>query len=477
MEGGAAKRLDKRTILVRLIREAPQQLIAAPAAITLVSDAGLWQAMLILGAFVALNLAMNALVWWRFTYVILADEMRIESGVVSRTKRSIPWDRIQDVEVERGPLHRLFGLAKVKLETGGSGSDEGALDSIALADADALRVHVRERKTGEAHSGQAAEDAATPVLELPLSRLLQAGFFNFSILWLALIFGALQTFEEWLPFGWDEIESWFGANQDRVVGMIDPVTVVSAIVLFLALGTLSGIVQMLVANYGFRLTLEGKGLRRVRGLFTRSEVVIPVHRIQLVQIAAHWIKRRMGWSEVSAQTLGGTGMAGGMQQLAPLADKCEATHVLTLAGGFAKPDRAGFVRVARVHPWVDIAENTTVIIAITLVAAWFWEVALLGLLLVPVAAMVSYVSDKPHAFQLGGGVLSVRDGWFTQKLWLLPVRNIQSFTINAGPLQRQLGLATVHLDSAGGSLLGLRIRNLPEKEAHALVRMLRGVRQ
>ena len=55
----------------------------------------------------------------------------------------IPFDRVQDIAIEQRLLARLFGTAKVKIETGGAAKDEGNLDMIALADAQALRDQVR----------------------------------------------------------------------------------------------------------------------------------------------------------------------------------------------------------------------------------------------------------------------------------------------------------------------------------------------
>ena len=59
------------------------------------------------------------LYWWRFTRVG-ENEIRIDSGIFSRTHRSIPFDRVLDVDIIQGPVARLLGLARVKFETGGS---------------------------------------------------------------------------------------------------------------------------------------------------------------------------------------------------------------------------------------------------------------------------------------------------------------------------------------------------------------------
>jgi hypothetical protein len=57
------------------------------------------------------------LYWRRFEFRVGTNEIRIDSGILSRTHRSIPFDRIQDVDISQGPIARLAGIAKVKFET------------------------------------------------------------------------------------------------------------------------------------------------------------------------------------------------------------------------------------------------------------------------------------------------------------------------------------------------------------------------
>ena len=475
-DGPRPKRLHPGSALIKVIKGAPEQLLAGPAAIALISESGLWGALLALAVIAGISLFFSVLGWWRFTYTILPDEMYIESGIFNRNKRSIPWDRIQDVDIERGPLARLFGLAKVKLETGGGGSDEGLLDSIALADAHALRDEIRARRgvaTPSVGEGVSDVDAPPPVFHMPLLRVLQAGLFNFSVLWFALILGGAQYFGDWFSFGWDEAEDWMGGHKTELLGMISPLNAVIAVVAFLIFGTVSGIIETLVRNYGFTLSVDGSAVRRVRGLFTRSEVAIPVHRIQLVKSQAHWIKRRLGLLRVDALTLGGSGIAGGAQELAPLANRQEAQRVMALAGGYQTPDPSAMVRVARVHPWLDVVENAIAVSVVAGVAAIFWSPALWGLILIPLIGVASFISDRPHAWLRDGAMLHVRAGWFTQTLWMLPVAHIQSITLTRGPFERRLGLATLRLDCAGGPMTGVKVQNMVEGDARALAHELR----
>ena len=66
----------------------------------------------------ALSLLWAALTWWRFSYADGPTSVVVTRGLLSRSVRTVPNDRIRGVEVEAPPLHRVFGLVRVPhLET------------------------------------------------------------------------------------------------------------------------------------------------------------------------------------------------------------------------------------------------------------------------------------------------------------------------------------------------------------------------
>ena len=126
-----------------------------------------------------------------------ASEIRIDSGILRRTHRSIPFDRIQDVDITQPLLARAFGLARVKFETGGSAGgkeDEGVLQAIALARAQDLRALIRARRGAVTEAPASAAAEAPPIYAMDLRRVLLAGVFNFSLAVFAGLFGVSQTF-------------------------------------------------------------------------------------------------------------------------------------------------------------------------------------------------------------------------------------------------------------------------------------------
>ncbi|MFN5643061.1 MAG: PH domain-containing protein, partial [Sphingomonadales bacterium] len=105
---------------------------------------------LVIFAVLLVSLFFRWLAWLRTHYHIGDDDIRIERGIISRTTRSIPYDRIQDVSIEQKPLARLMGLGEVKFETGGGEGEDAKLSFVSVEEAERLRETIRARKTDSA---------------------------------------------------------------------------------------------------------------------------------------------------------------------------------------------------------------------------------------------------------------------------------------------------------------------------------------
>ena len=161
---------------------------------------------------------------------------------------------------------------------------------IAIADARALRDRVR-------HGPQAAaveEPPEEPVLfEMGLGRLLLSGLFGFSLIFLAVISGALQQLDQIGLINWSD---WFTPQRaDAAAHLVTLRLAFGLAGLVLLLGMIAGVARTVGRDFGFRLTQGAGGPRRKRGLFTLSEVVIPIRRTQVALIESGAVARLLGW--------------------------------------------------------------------------------------------------------------------------------------------------------------------------------------
>lgn len=462
------RRLHPATLVTRSLQIVPQMLGGGAAYGVAIAREGWGRVLMFAGLAGLVGIGVALLAWWRFRYTVGANEIAIESGIFHRQRRVIPYDRVQDIAIERRMLARLFGTARVRIETGGSAADEGNLDMIALADAHALRDHIRRGRSGATADAPASKVAEEPLLfAMTLGRVLYAGLFNFSLLFLAAIFAALQYADD---FGFVDMEAWFTPQRaDEARGLVDVRVTAMLIGLLLALGVIAGVARTVARDFGFRLTRSDAGLRRRRGLFTLTEVVIPLGRIQAAVIENGPVTRRLGWYKLSFQTLGADQKEGGVQVAAPFARMAELAPILAEAGLPLPPPRTEFHHIPPRALW-RWAGQYLLAAAAAAAAALAVEPRVgiaAGLLLL--AAIYAALRWRRHAYVLGDSALFVTDGLLRRRMWTIPFGRVQAILVSRGPLQRGLALATLLVDSAGAPLMRApEIVDLDAGEAEAL---------
>ena len=470
MSEGADRRLHPGTIALRFLREAPQTLLAAPAALAFSSKTGLTGALYLAAGLAVILLAVKWLAWRRFKYGVGPAEIVIESGILNRNRRSIPFDRVQDVGIERTFLARLFGLAKVRIETGAGGKDEGLLDSVSLTEADRLREAVRVARAGvvvRVADVEAEQPAPQILFAMDPPRLILFGLFNFSLVYIAGLFALLQTFDRFLPFDIYDPARWLGLVDEYLPARWTFGAVAAVLLVAAALGAVAGVLRTVARDYGFRLSLQGDRLRREQGLFTRREAVISRRRVQLAEIGGGPVRGLFGWSGLSFQTLGSVGDRGGHQSAAPFATRSEIEAVLAEVAPLRLPPE--LIQVSRRHILRKVVGLWTPALIVIAILSWWqpWAPALLALL--PLLAVAAALERRFHRYGLAHDLLFVSRGVWRRRLWLIPIASVQSLGLSRGPVQRRLGLATLAIDTAGASMMNApRIVDLRSDAAEAL---------
>ena len=114
----------------------------------------LWLAIL-----AAFGLLWFAALWtWRlFKYELREEGFRKESGIIWKSYNTIPYSRIQNIDIRRGVADRLLGLSSLLIQTAGTGAlhhREGVLPGLSTEEAGALRDELIKRVNAAKASGQ-----------------------------------------------------------------------------------------------------------------------------------------------------------------------------------------------------------------------------------------------------------------------------------------------------------------------------------
>lgn len=478
---GAPERLHPLVLLTGL-GGAMRGMAGAYAVIAYLAVRGQLQSAL-LGVLVLLGMvgAGVFLYWRRFVYRVGENEIRIDSGIFSRTHRSIPFERIHDVEITQGPVARLLGIAKVKFETGGgagAGDQEGSLQAIALERAQQIRDLIRARRAAAEPTRELVEEDRPPVFEMGLGRLLMAGLFNFSLAVFAGLFGLSQTFGD--VFGFDPLNRDFWTpllSEDHpITGFVlsnRAAAAIAGLALLVMVGVLTGLTRTVLRDYGFRLERSGTGLRRRRGLFTRSEVTLRAARAQAAILVSGPVRSAFGWSELKIQSLAAEEGGKGDHVLAPLARREEIDTILETLGWRPLPGRAEWYRVSSAYVWtfaVFLLPLSLLALAQMVLTPLPGLVAQAAIL---IALLMRFVAWRRTRYAHHGDRLLIRTGWWRRRLLILPVNRIQSVDLRQDFVSRWFGAASLLFGVAGGGGFSAHLLPaLPAEKASQLRRQL-----
>ncbi|WP_262178005.1 PH domain-containing protein [Haloarcula laminariae] len=430
--------------------------------------------------------------YYRFTYEIEGDTLRVESGVLARQSREIPLGRVQNVDSRQGILNRLLGLSVVAFETAGGAATEATLDAVDQAEAERLRTLVqRHGETATAPTAAAetdvdteSEKSADPGPDAP-AQPAAAGhrteeLFEFTLrdlLTYAVVSvrpAAPVLLLVGLPLGIDILTGVLRFNLGLVGGgsslslavleAFGPPQLVALVVLvglqFLVAALVLSVALTVVEYYDFRLVREGDDLRYERGLLRRYSGTIPLSKVQTVSIRENAAMRRFGFATLVVET---AGYSGGSQEsgqgvaipMAPrpvvydLASDIEPFGDLAFERAPTRARRryaARFAIVAGVVTAVGYAVDTF------LLGSGLWWLLLGLFVLVPPAAHLRW---RHRGVALDDDVLATRTGFWRQTTRIVPYYRVQTVFVGRSPFQRRRDLATVTADTAStSSILG-----------------------
>lgn len=83
----------------------------------------------------------TALVWRAWQFRVGEGALHLRHGVVARRESTIPYHRVQHIDLEAGPLERRMGLTSLILRTASASSDS-TVPGIDAGEADALRTRI-----------------------------------------------------------------------------------------------------------------------------------------------------------------------------------------------------------------------------------------------------------------------------------------------------------------------------------------------
>lgn len=413
-----------------------------------------------------------ALFWlvWRFQEFRISDEhVEVRKGIIFRSQRRAPLDRVQGVNLTRPFPARLIGMAK--LEVVGAGTDANVpLEYLSTPKAETVRSDILRLASGARAAREARQQGRSPqsaapagagtirsqfigsmnggvndliggvdlsdvapesVVKIPTGRLVGSQLLA-GVLWLGFF---LVIFAVTLAFVIPAILS--DGGEDAWLGVVGIVLGVGVPFIIAAVAiTWAQISRSL--RYSIAPTPDG--VRITFGLFTTVTETIPPGRIFAVEVTQSILWRPFGWWTIKINRMSGKSMS---QQQSGTAQQF---NIVLPVGTRADVERV----LALVLPDMPEADRPLV-----------WEQGIFG----PQAGDPYQVlqrrgwwrrpfSWKRHGFAVTDFGVIMRRGNFWRKLAVFPLARMQGVSAAQGPIDRAQRVAALKVHSVTGPVLG-----------------------
>ncbi|MET3468720.1 PH domain-containing protein [Microbacterium sp. BDGP8] len=379
---------------------------------------------------------------WRFhTFRITDDDVEVRSGILSRTHRRAPLDRVQGVNLTRPAVARLLGAAK--LEIVGAGADANVkLEYLSTGNAETIRADILRLASGQRLAEQRAAEAAAGGSRVAVADTVARGITG-------LIEGDDADAAEpesvvRIPPGrliGSQLASW-----GTVVILAGATALAIALsqgvywVLFAYFPALLGFgaywVRTIVKSLRYSIAPTRDGVRVTFGLLTTVSEILPPGRIHAVEITQSILWRGFGWWTVRINRMTGRSASDTTTD--------QFTTVLPV-GTLADVERV----LGLILPSVSEEERAAIVRNGVLGGS-----SAGGYVTTPRRArIVRPLSWRRNGLAIEGDLLMLRRGLIWRMLAVLPLARLQSVALHQGPVSRALRVATLRAHTVSGPVL------------------------
>ncbi len=417
--------------------------------------------LLYFGAFAAIMIivAIFAVLWYyRYTYRITATDLIIEKGILNRSKTSIPFERIQNVNFTQNILHQFLNITGLKVETAGSAKAEASILALPLPLAAIIRDQLLSKsKAHKSDSNLLETEEIIPEVELikldlfMLFRIgLSANHLGSAILLFFLGLGFAERIGEVLGFDiYNSLADLIVSISMGVIFVVLPFVLVASVIY--------SIVRIFIKYYDLKVVKKRNTIIVSHGLTKKREKTLFTSKIQILTWKTNFVRRKMGFgvidfSQASSDENGSKDMI--TIPGCSINQRDELLQILKLNLEF---DRGTTFNKVSIMYFIRnlIIKGFFILIGATALLKIFVEWNMIFILL-PFIILAWFLFMRASYRNLGyyfnDDVLVKKSGVYDISFEQIQWHKIQSVNFKTTPFLRRRNLITIVLSTAGGSI-------------------------
>ncbi|NNF36598.1 MAG: PH domain-containing protein [Saprospiraceae bacterium] len=402
-----------------------------------------------------LSMIVAIIAYFRFYFHVENDELIVKQGILNKKKTSIPFDRIQTINLEQNLVHQFFKVVRVEVDTAGTDKSEFRFDALKMDMAEQLRSKILARKSklkkvdSETQAHEEGEvEFSQEILKVEIPQLIKIGLTENHIKsgWIIFAF-AFWVYESLTDVGVDVDGYRDEFSMSPTVSFI-----LFLIILYIGVSIVISLVRTILLYFELKFIRIGNGFRVTSGLFTRKNVAALDNKIQMVSFSDNLLMKLLGYKNLLLKQASSVEITSKKSIKIPGCLQQQIDGVTnTLYGNrnqegirYFKVDQRYFIRSAA---YIILFSMIIIIPGYLLDQLWM---VVGGLIIMSYLILITYLNYRKTKYGFNDKMVIVKGGTFGDRTTMFPLYKLQSAALRQNFYQRRKDLATVVLYTASG---------------------------
>lgn len=434
--------------------------------------------------------------WFTYKYEIDYRSFHLYKGIFSKSERTIPFTKIQNVNRHASLFHRIFKVTSISFETGMAGEDAAVkFEVTSQIEADRMEAYITSVERDEStniHSINDAIELSSKVDKESLnpnrtihfkptkSDILKASFTSLSFLVLIPLIGSFYF----------KINEIFHVEEEAVgifTNIMSSGWMVATIIIVLFIAsTIFGIVWTFLKYGKFQVSSDYHRIYITKGVIDETIFSISKEKVQAIEIKQSTMKRLFGLAEVKLTSAGNLSFDEDtleINSLYPFLPIKKAYKLVSeILPSFEVTPK--MTRLSRKALWVRLFKPSWIWIIATAVLFYFkpnilkveqawWILSAVLFVLIVVARLLDFYNTR---YILNDQFLQFKTGSLTTSLFVSKRDKIIEVKVTRNIIQQMVGLASIRTINRAKPVHHASIDDVPVELAVSLYQWYMGRR-
>ena len=219
----------------------------------------------------------------------------IQKGFFTKTKLSIPFEKIQQINFNQNLIHKIFSLYEVQMDTAGSDNTEVDIKAVSKEIADDLKVisaKIKEKKLVKT----IVEESNYNLLNINILTLIKIGLTSRYFETFGLILGTIALGFQFL----DDFNINYTENIEKAISTTNFgfIFILVALLLIIAAILVINLISTILKYFNFTAIKSANNLEINYGLIQTKSIILSPRKVQQFQIIQNYLQKTLDILEI-----------------------------------------------------------------------------------------------------------------------------------------------------------------------------------